>query len=77
MEEAAELSNYLPLAFKGLKEQEYIEFLWNAFETSYTHGKYQFTFLVYVNFTTRWLPSTRLMTRTPTLDPNEPDAQEI
>ena len=47
MEEAAELANYLPLSFKTLKEQEYIEFLWDAFETNYTHGKYQFAFLAY------------------------------
>jgi hypothetical protein len=40
MEEAAELANYLPLSFKTPKEQEYIEFLWGAFETNYTHGKY-------------------------------------
>ena len=32
MEEAAELANYLPLSFKTPKEQEYIEFLWDAYE---------------------------------------------
>lgn len=47
MEEAAEMGNYLPLSFKSPKEQEYIEFLWDAFETNYTHGKYQFAFLAY------------------------------
>src|ERR1039457_6254198 len=47
MEEAAELANYLPLSFKTPKEQEYIEFLWDAFETNYTYGKYQFVFLAY------------------------------
>jgi hypothetical protein len=47
MEEAAELGNYLPLSFKTPKEQEYIEFLWDAFETNYIHGKYQFAFLAY------------------------------
>ena len=47
MEDAAELGNYLPLSFKTPKEQEYIEFLWDAFETNYTHGKYQFAFLAY------------------------------
>ncbi len=36
MEEAAELDNYLPLSFKSPKEQEYIAFLWDAFETNYT-----------------------------------------
>lgn len=47
MEEAAELADYLPLSFKTPKEQEYIEFLWDVFETNYTHGKYQFAFLAY------------------------------
>lgn len=47
MDEAAELSNYLPLSFKTPKEREYIEFLWDVFETNYTHGKYQFAFLAY------------------------------
>lgn len=47
MEEAADLVNYLPLSFKSPKEQEYIAFLWDAFETNHTHGKYQFAFLAY------------------------------
>lgn len=47
MEEAFELGNYLPLSFKTPKEQEYIAFLWEAFESNYTHGKYQFAFLAY------------------------------
>ncbi len=47
MDEAAELGDYLPLSFKSPNEQEYIEFLWDAFETNYTHGKHQFAFLAY------------------------------
>jgi hypothetical protein len=47
VEEAAELSNYLPLSFKTPKEQEYIDFLWDAFETNVVWGKYQFAFLAY------------------------------
>ena len=47
MEEALELGNFLPLSFKTRSEQEYIQFLWDAFETNYTHGKYQFAFLAY------------------------------
>lgn len=47
MEEAAELGNYLPLSFKTPTQQEYIAFLWDAFETNYSHGKYQFAFLAY------------------------------
>lgn len=41
------LGNYLPLSFKSPKEQEYIEFLWDAFETNYSHAKNQFAFLGY------------------------------
>ena len=47
MEEAAELGNYLPLSFKTPKEQEYIKFLWDAFETNYSSKKHQFAFLAY------------------------------
>ena len=47
MEEATNLENYLPLSFNSPEEQEYIAFLWDAFETNYAHGKYQFAFLAY------------------------------
>lgn len=47
MDDAIELGNYLPLSFRSPKEQEYIGFLWDAFETNYTHAKYQFAFLAY------------------------------
>lgn len=47
MDEAIELSSYLPLSFKSPKEQEYIGFLWDAFATNYEHGKYQFAFIAY------------------------------
>jgi hypothetical protein len=47
MEEAAELANYLPLSFRSPKEQEYIEFLWDAFESNYRNAKFQFAFLAY------------------------------
>ena len=47
MEEALELANYLPVSFKTRSEQDYIAFLWDAFETNNTHGKYQFAFLAY------------------------------
>ncbi|MBI2890158.1 MAG: hypothetical protein HYY13_05170 [Nitrospirae bacterium] len=47
MENAAQLGNYLPISCKSPKEQEYIAFLWDAFETNYAHGKYQFAFLAY------------------------------
>ena len=47
MEEAIELGNYLPISFKTQSEQDYIAFLWDAFETNYKHGNYQFAFLAY------------------------------
>ncbi len=47
MEEATAILKYLPLSFKTSSEQDYIAFLWDAFETNYTHCKYQFAFLAY------------------------------
>ncbi len=47
MEEATELSDYLPLSFKTPTEREYVDFLWDAFKTNYTYGKCQFAFLAY------------------------------
>jgi hypothetical protein len=47
VEEAAELANYLPLCFKTPSEQAYIEFLWDAYQSNYENGKYQFAFLAY------------------------------
>jgi hypothetical protein len=47
MREAADLNNYLPRSFKTPKDQEYIDFLWDAFDTNWTWGKYQFAFLAY------------------------------
>jgi hypothetical protein len=47
MEEAAELLGYLPLSFKTRSEQDYIAFLWDAFESNYANRKYQFAFLAY------------------------------
>ena len=47
MDEALNLADYLPMSFKNFGEQEYISFLWEAFETNYENGKYQFAFLAY------------------------------
>ena len=47
MEEASDLGSYLPLSFKTPSEQEYIEFLWEAFQSNHDNGKYQFAFLAY------------------------------
>jgi hypothetical protein len=47
MEEAYEILNYLPIRFKQRNEQEYIEFLWDSFESNYQNEKYQFSFMAY------------------------------
>lgn len=47
MEEALELANYLPLSFKTRSEEDYVRFLWEAFESNYESEKYQFAFLAY------------------------------
>jgi hypothetical protein len=47
MEDALELGNYLPISFKAPSEEEYLRFLWDAFDSNYTNGKYQFAFLAY------------------------------
>jgi hypothetical protein len=47
MEEALELADYLPISFKTRSEGEYIEFLWDAFQSNYTNGKYEFSSLAF------------------------------
>jgi hypothetical protein len=47
MGEAYDILNYLPLRFKNTTEQEYIEFLWDSFESNYFNEKYQFSFMAY------------------------------
>ena len=47
MEEAYQILQYLPNRFKQRDEQEYIEFLWDAFESNYQNEKYQFAFIAY------------------------------
>lgn len=47
MEEAWLILDYLPLSFKSEKEQAYIAFLWDAFQSNYENEKYQFAFLAF------------------------------
>lgn len=47
MEEAFELAEFLPVAYKTRSEEEYIAFLWSAFESNYSHGKYEFSSLAF------------------------------
>lgn len=47
MAEHFEILNFLPIRFKNRNEQEYIEFLWDSFESNYNNEKYQFSFIAY------------------------------
>ena len=47
MEEALELGDYLPVSYKTRSEGEYIAFLWDAFQSNYTTGKYEFSSLAF------------------------------
>jgi hypothetical protein len=47
MEEALPILEFLPNSFKEPGEQEYIEFLWDAFAANYDIGKYQMALLPY------------------------------
>jgi len=47
MDEANEIIDYLPISYKTRSEQEYIAFLWEAFQSNYENKKYQFAFLAY------------------------------
>lgn len=45
MDAALEIHDYLPLAYSSAGEGEYIGFVWEAFESNYMAGKYQFAML--------------------------------
>ena len=47
MEDALPILEYLPNSFKEPGEKEYVDFLWDAFESNYEHGKFQFAMLPY------------------------------
>jgi len=47
IDEAFEILEYLPKRYKNKNEQEYIEFLWDAFQSNYENDKYQFSFIAY------------------------------
>jgi hypothetical protein len=47
MDEALELESYLPVSYKTRSEEEYIEFLWDAFQSNYKSEKYEFASLAF------------------------------
>lgn len=47
MDEALELSEYLPQSFANANEATYLGFLWSAFQTNYEAGRYEFASLAF------------------------------
>ena len=47
IEDAQRIIEYLPISFRNVSEQEYINFLWETFVTNYQAEKYPFAFLAY------------------------------
>ena len=47
MDEAYNILHYLPIKFKNPNEREYIDFLWDSFESNYINEKYQFSFIAF------------------------------
>lgn len=46
-EDAFQILDYLPYQYKTVREEEYINFLWETFEVNYEKEKYQFAFIAY------------------------------
>lgn len=47
MDEGLELINFLPVSYKTQSEDEYIAFLWDAFQSNYASGKFEFASLAF------------------------------
>jgi hypothetical protein len=47
IEEAGQLEGFLPISYRTPKEEEYVRFLWEAFNDNCASGKFQFAFLAY------------------------------
>jgi len=46
-EDTFQIFNYMPYLHKTFQEEEYINFLWDAFSANYEKEKYQFAFIGY------------------------------
>ena len=47
MANAIDIMEYLPNSYKTRDEQDYINFLWESFESDYNNAKYPFAFIAY------------------------------
>jgi hypothetical protein len=65
MDEALELSDFLPVSYKARSEGEYVAFLWDAFQSNYTSEKFEFAslafHLLYMSFVSFSIWQIRLM----------------
>jgi hypothetical protein len=65
MDEALELSDFLPVSYKMRSEEEYVAFLWDAFQSNYTSEKFEFAslafHLLYMSFVSFSIWQIRLM----------------
>ena len=57
MDHAIEMSKFLPASFRSQEEESYVALLWDAFESNYSQGKYEFAsfafhllYMTYVSF---------------------------
>lgn len=47
MTNAIDILSYLPNSYKTRDEQDYINFLWQSYESNYNNGKYPFAFIAF------------------------------
>jgi hypothetical protein len=47
MASASDILTYLPNSYKTRDEQDYINFLWESYESNYNNGKYPFAFVAF------------------------------
>ena len=47
MANAIDIMEYLPNSYKTRDEQDYINFIWESFESNYNNAKYPFAFIAY------------------------------
>jgi hypothetical protein len=47
MDEALELSEFMPVSYRTQSEGEYVAFLWEAFQSNYESGKFEFASLAF------------------------------
>ena len=47
MDDALGLAEFLPVSYRAKGESDYVVFLWDAFQSNYASGKYEFASLAF------------------------------